>query len=321
MIVGDGKPGCAEASVIRLSTATKIQPLRSNSQVAWCCLLVESTSLAQVDPTNWCYKVGDIDLTDPSIVVTDVNNIELPADATNKITVDAAAIGRLAPTAKTINFTAGATDQIEVVDPDQWRITEPIVVDGRFLLTAQYQNVGGEIIQVDSARPYRNFLQIGDVNNSGSVSAGDALDIIFELNSPRFRDATGNLVDPTQLDSFPYAILDVNGDGQATAADALNVINILFQQSLGGNGEGEQLVEFLVGSDLVAINQISNSTPMAADTPQPTIQPTQSIEASSSNITSSKVISLPEPHDNSIESNDEELTDAEFPKSLIKVNW
>ena len=164
-------------------------------------------------------------------------------------------------------------------------------------------------------------MQIGDVNNSGSVSAGDALDIIFELNSPRFRDATGNLVNPTQLDSFPYAILDVNGDGQATAADALNVINILFQQSLGGNGEGEQLVEFLVGSDLVAINQISNSTPMAADTPQPTIQPTQSIEASSSNITSSKVISLPEPHDNSIESNDEELTDAEFLKSLIKVNW
>ncbi len=198
---------------------------------------------------------GNIDLTDPKIVVTDISNVELSSSASNKITVDAASINRLSPVARTIKFTTGASAQIDVVNQIEWRMTEPIIVGGRFILTAQNQNASGERIQVDAARPYRNVLQVGDVNNSGVVTASDALAVILELNQRLFTDSSGNLVDPTQVTTPFGDYLDVNGDGKATAADALNVINILFQQSLGsGSGSGEEFVA-QVQSDFIEIQR------------------------------------------------------------------
>ncbi len=268
---------------------------------------------------------GALDLTDPMIVLRDIDAIELFSDAANKVTIDAVAITQNSPTRRAISFTAGPREQIEVVDAIDWRMIDPVIVDGRYLITAQRLNPGTETIRVDSARPYRNFLQVGDVNNSGNVSASDALEIVFELNSPRFSNAAGDLFDPTGLSSLVTTYLDVNGDGKVSASDALDVINILFQQSLRGSGEGEQFFEspvqeVPVPSDFVAIDRIPKSMPIVTDTPQPSIHPTRIVEAASSNPTSSKVTAPQEPQDRSSESIDEAFTDAEFLKSLIAMS-
>jgi Dockerin type I domain len=196
---------------------------------------------------------GNIDFTDPNVLVSNFDAIELLGDEFNNITVDGLAIQRLSPLSRSIMVKSGLGDRIEIVDPANWRLADPEIIDGRFVIAAQNQGPSGERVQVDSARPYQNFLQRGDANNSGNVSASDALAIIFELNVPVYSDASGNLMDPTSLGLRSLIYLDVNGDGKVTSADALDVINILFQETLGGGGggAGEELNQTNAESDLI----------------------------------------------------------------------
>lgn len=262
---------------------------------------------------------GTLDLTNSAFVLRDIDSIELPSNAANKVTVDAVAIAQNSPARRSIQFTIGALDQIEVIDATQWRMIDPMVVDGRFVLSAQRLNPGTETIRVDSARPYRNFLQIGDVNNSGNVSASDALEIVLELNSPRFSDATGELVDPTGLSSLAMTFLDVNGDGKVSALDALDVINMLFQQSIVTVGVGEQLIESPGLSDQVILQRVDART--LTEPRDPTIAASQSRVASSIWLvtTNVKVIVPMDSQDLESESKDAVLADTGFLQTLVRL--
>ncbi len=199
---------------------------------------------------------GSLDLTDSNIVVSDFRAIELPATATNTLTLNAATIDRLAPVTKNLAITSGTNANINLTDAADWRMTTSTVLGGEFILAA-INSIGGQVIQVNSPLAWRNFVRPGDVNNNGDVSASDALAIIFELNQPQFSDpVTGVLIDPLTASRFPGVYFDRNGDGRVSALDALIVINDLFQQQFGsgGTGEGESIITDLLRQQSFAIN-------------------------------------------------------------------
>jgi hypothetical protein len=184
---------------------------------------------------------GSIDLTAPSLAITQFRHLDLSSSHANTVTFDAATVGVLSPTLGTLSIVAEANDTIVVADLEAWRLTEPVTGGGRFLLTADNSIVGGsESIEADLARPWQNFLRSGDINNDGQVSALDALRIINELGRLAFSDGdTSNLADPLTVGSWPGVYFDHNGDDRVTALDALRVINDLVRQTQVAAVEGE----------------------------------------------------------------------------------
>ncbi len=218
---------------------------------------------------------GALDLTDSDNIIANLNSIDLQSSTPQTITVDRNAINQLSPAAKSIRVLSSSNDTIEVGDLANWRMTAPKVEGSTFVLTAQNRLGGSEIIEVAGGRPFTNFLQAGDVNNSGTVSAGDALEVIFELNRRLVSSAIGDLVDPTTVTPWPGFYQDVNIDGRVTAADALAVINILFLQSLG-SGEGE--LPAPVSLDLIDRNEEPASIDFPVADPE-TLAPVKKISA------------------------------------------
>ncbi len=225
-------------------------------------LPADGVTIAGAAGSNTLSVLGDgsLDLTDPNVVVTDVGSITLPATAVNGLTLNAAAIDRLAPTTKLLAITSGENATINLTDSTDWRMGTPTTVAGEFVLTA-INSIGGQVIQVNSPLAWRNFIVPGDVNNSGGVTASDALAIIFELNQPQFSDPiTGVLIDPLTANPFPGVYFDRNGDGRVSALDALIVINDLFQQQFGsGGGEGESEGESII-TDFLRQQLLSTSS-------------------------------------------------------------
>lgn len=220
---------------------------------------------------------GDLDLTDANSSYEDLSAIVLPANALNTITIDRDAVNSLSPTTKTLRITSGLGDIIDVQSVVDWRLGAPKVEGAKFVLTALHRQSGGETIEVDGGRPFRNFLQVGDVDNSGAVTAGDALAVIFELNQRAFSTAGGDLDDPTSIAAWPGIYYDANGDGRATAADALNVINILFLQALA-SGEGESAIPDAIAQPSLAAITLA-ITPTTRDD-QATIAPAPIVQVS-----------------------------------------
>jgi len=75
-------------------------------------------------------------------------------------------------------------------------------------------------------RPWRNPVNVLDVNLDGFVAPRDVLVIVNQLNSRALLDAQGRLpaVRPVMPAVYYY---DVNGDGFATPLDALSIVNHL----------------------------------------------------------------------------------------------
>ncbi|MCG8653359.1 MAG: dockerin type I domain-containing protein, partial [Pirellulales bacterium] len=88
----------------------------------------------------------------------------------------------------------------------------------------------------------------GDVNDDGSVTAGDALRVINELARRAFSsENTGQLADPANVSTWPDRYFDQNGDGHATALDALRIINELARlPNSGAGGEAEWFPPLIV---------------------------------------------------------------------------
>ncbi len=121
---------------------------------------------------------------------------------------------------------------IEVADAENWRLTDPVTRDGKFLITASNIAAGGETLEAEVPHVWQNLLQPSDINNDGSVTAGDALRIINELTRRAFSDGDSqNLMDPLDVEVWPSVYFDQNGDDRATAVDALRVINDMTRQS------------------------------------------------------------------------------------------
>jgi len=194
--------------------------------------------------------------------------------------LDAAAINVLtaARGANVARIVTAIDDVIDVTDAVNWRMIDPVIRDGSFLLVAENAVAGEAMIEADVPRPWHNFLRAGDVNNNGTVTASDALRIINELGRHEYFDqANQRLLDPLQVASWPGLYFDHNGDNRITALDALRVINDLLRQRVNG-GEAEQVVATqggaLIAADSVAANQAgfelfaSPSPPVDSTNPQ-----------------------------------------------------
>ena len=91
-----------------------------------------------------------------------------------------------------------------------------------------------------------NQSNVNDVNNNGSVSAEDLLQILNFFNLPANENKAAIVLQPpTNFNTAPPApynkYLDVNGDNFATASDALDVINYLLDPNgvtSGQSGSG-----------------------------------------------------------------------------------
>ena len=172
---------------------------------------------------------SQLDLTDPLVTADNFATIDLSSGDATGIRLDAEAIRALSPTTGAVSIEAAELDEIQVRDANQWRMTDPLVVDGQFVLTADNSvSSGQESIAASVSRPWQNFLQLGDVNNDGDVSALDALLIIIELGNRTVSDRDSkDLDDPLGIAQWPGLYFDHTGDGKATSLDALRVINDL----------------------------------------------------------------------------------------------
>ena len=97
--------------------------------------------------------------------------------------------------------------------------------DGRTLFTIA--------IDTASANPWRNPRDPLDVNDDGTVSPIDALQVINELNSPIVSDPERGSLPTFAGDGQVPPYVDVNGDGFVSPIDALIVINALNDLNTG----------------------------------------------------------------------------------------
>jgi hypothetical protein len=182
-----------------------------------------------------------VDLTQTAIGLSRFGRLDLSSPDANPLVIDVLAVARMSPSSGIIEIMAGGEDRITVTDAADWRMGEPIIENGTFVLTAGHTGVGGESIRALLPSGWRNFLRPADVNNDGQVSAGDALSVINELSRRAFSDPdTEALNDPLGVAVWPNRYWDHNGDNSVTALDALRVINDLARAlANGGAGEGE----------------------------------------------------------------------------------
>ncbi len=186
---------------------------------------------------------GSFDLTAPSFEAENFANLDLSGSVGATVTVNATLVTKLSPVAKSIKIVAGQPNQIVFADAHDWLMSDPLNIDGRFIRTATHNGTGNPVVQVNAPSPWQNFLQPGDVNNDGFVTARDALRVINELGRREFSDSGDQvLTDAVAVAAWPGVYFDHNGDGRATAVDALRIINDLARQSNDlGTGEAELL--------------------------------------------------------------------------------
>ncbi len=116
---------------------------------------------------------------------------------------------------------------VTFASPAEWRMGLAETIAGR-LVRSIVRDDETSGFRIDSPAAWQNVVSPGDVDNSGNVSAADALRIINELGRREYSDRETKVVDdPLSLAVWPNVYLDQNGDGTVTALDALRVINEL----------------------------------------------------------------------------------------------
>lgn len=159
--------------------------------------------------------------------IANFDTVDLSDAAATHVILDAASVTALSPL-QPLTIIGESGDSLELVGGD-WRMAATSIVDGQFFRSLANFAGSGEMIQAQQVgMPWQHLVTPSDVNNNGTVTAGDALLIINELAGRNFSDSeTFDLVDPTSISVWPGIYFDQNGDGQVTALDALRVINEL----------------------------------------------------------------------------------------------
>ncbi|TWU48733.1 hypothetical protein Poly51_46350 [Rubripirellula tenax] len=207
-------------------------------------------------------QTATLDLTDTaSIAAEDFAVIDLSSPNAQTVTINTATVSALSPSDRSILVRGdGSLDRFVFADAAEWRLGAPELIDGEFMLVAVQQS-SGEIVRSTMSTGWHNFIEPSDVNNSGGVTASDALVIINELGRRSFSTApSGDLDDPASLDVFPGTYYDQNADGRATALDALRVINQLARIRNGGPGLEQIVGEQIAG---IAIERRTTTVPDA----------------------------------------------------------
>ncbi len=249
----------------------------------------------------------------PEVQLRSLQRIDIRGTGRNSLVLDAAKIAALTPN-KTLVVIADQGDTIAFGDGWQFETVEP--VNGQ--LHRIFTN-GTAILRVVGPLDWTNPLITGDVNGSGDVTAGDALDVLFSLRQSQLFDAQGILVDAATVAPSEFRFYDTNGDGTSTAADALFIINILFLQSFEGSGESEAL---FAPSALLVQRSVDEKVGNRADDEPRVLE-------MSENVTAGPFVGLQVPnlanvieHTPSNDSSDELDKFAEFDATLAAVmNW
>jgi hypothetical protein len=166
-----------------------------------------------------------------SVTLLNLPIVDLTAAGSATLRINAEVVVGLSPLASSVLYRGTDEDRILLADAADWRMEAPIINGNSFLSRALNQLTGEEILaEVPSA--YYNLADPSDVDDSGDLSAFDALIVINELAGRRFSDDTGAVLDPSLFDPWPGFYMDQNGDGNITANDALRVINDFARRGL-----------------------------------------------------------------------------------------
>jgi hypothetical protein len=189
---------------------------------------------------------SDLDLTDPVIVITNVEAFDLTDPEASIVTLDAPSVMALTPTGSA-GFVGGSGDDIVFVDQENWLMGDPIVTENTFKRTVVN---GDAMVDADLPFPFQNLAQRHDVSNEGEITVGDALRVINELSRRRFSDPeTGQVIDPLSVEQWPGVYYDVDGNDRISALDALQIINeFARRQPIDPSIEGQSVQLGLIDS-------------------------------------------------------------------------
>ncbi|MEE2936650.1 MAG: Ig-like domain-containing protein [Planctomycetota bacterium] len=142
-----------------------------------------------------------------------------------------------------IEVTSDRHRELQFNDPRNWRMGSSEIIAGHFYRLVQSQHVNPETtLQIAIPHPWQNVVRRSDVDNSGDVTANEALRIINELRNRIYSSRTiSQVADPLSLPNWPSTYFDVSGDDKITPLDALRVINDLAVAALASEPEGESL--------------------------------------------------------------------------------
>lgn len=184
----------------------------------------------QVSVLDVLNEGGDIELTNKTVMEWE------PGASVGQVTVNSAPASGFELHVDDSRFEIEGTT-LKLVD-DVWvRYEEAAQIQVTITASSSEHGIFSKafVIQVlENDTPFHNDDQPHDVDHNGSVSPGDALDIINYLN----------IYGPGPIGpGHPGYGYDVNGDGMVSTLDALLIINYLNRVSSAGSVDGEESSE------------------------------------------------------------------------------
>ncbi|MEZ6088478.1 MAG: GEVED domain-containing protein [Pirellulaceae bacterium] len=175
-----------------------------------------------------------VDLIGGQDVYSDFETIHVVGSGVNSIRLDSTTLLNAVDSNGILTLHVDKDDSRDFVG--DWRVTGFDIVDNVFF---QVLTLGDATLRLAGAGDWTNPLDSLDVNNSGEVTAIDALQILNQLFRRDFMEGSSGLVAANTLaGTFPMRFFDTNADGSLTPLDALRVINLLARLSRP-NTEGE----------------------------------------------------------------------------------
>ena len=172
---------------------------------------------------------GQIIQSESLISVTGLEFVDLTGTGPNSLSLTEDQIAGLPDSGTTLRIQLDSDDTFTPILDQTNNANNAIELTGSgvdgdtFYVMAESEGATFELSGLNWTNPILRF----DSNNSGSVTAADALVIINQLRSREFVIGdTMNLIDPAELQTtFPLAFFDPSADNRLTALDALQVIN------------------------------------------------------------------------------------------------
>jgi len=162
----------------------------------------------------------------PSGAIQGIDRIDIASAQSGQLTLRESDIANLPDSGKTLHIVMSSDDVLNLpVDKstnaeNRYRVTSTRVVAGELVSQAQ-----SAIATLDiSGLGWTNPLNRLDVNNSGDVSASDALVIINLLSNSTLPDLTAAITEETLIG---FAFFDPNSDLKVSPSDAIAIINFI----------------------------------------------------------------------------------------------
>ncbi|MEM9827292.1 MAG: GEVED domain-containing protein [Planctomycetota bacterium] len=182
--------------------------------------------------------LDDLPLTDQDqMVLTNVDVIDLLSGTTTAVAVSAATLERIDGDGAGLIINGGDEETISVDVPEDFRMGDPIDIAGELF---NVLTTDASLLQFNFGPGWHNAANPGDINNDGSVTPRDALNVLNELRRVSYHDEeTSVLFSPILVDPFPGFWFDQDANNRITPLDALRVLNEVRRNQSGGGSGGE----------------------------------------------------------------------------------